>query len=384
MNVMAWAGIPIKETYDVIKNIAKKRYEKVLANKDKFIDGMMKRLMNIEKMNKDKSSEIANMTWKIIEDSSRYSFNASHSYSVAGDSIYGAWLKAHYPVEFYEVFLQMMEEDGNKDRLNLAKKEAESFFHIKFPKLKFGQDNRKIIGDTEKNEITQSIKSLKGFGTKISDDMFNLHSIFNGKTFVELLVCAEENKLISSKFEQLIKIGYFEDFGGEKKLLNIFNEFKSGKFRYSNTLKDKTKENRLKELKEIEQWMPDKYFSIFEKINCELEITGDVFTKFNVNKMYAIVTDLNTEYSPKIIVHTLKDGIQKNLKINKETFSEHPFNIGNILLCKTFKKRNIKRKTIEGKWEDVPDKFDWWLETYYIMKPNDKFLPPETETQKGK
>lgn len=382
MNVMAWAGIPIKETYDVVKNIAKKRYEKVLAYKNKFINGMMKRLMETEKINKEKSSEVANMTWQIIEDSSRYSFNASHSYCMAGDSIYVAWLKSHYPVEFYEVFLQMMEEDGNKDRLNLAKKEAESFFHIKFPKLKFGQDNRKIIGNTESNEITQSIKSLKGFGTKISDDMFNLNSMFNGKTFVELLVCAEENKFMSSKFEQLIKIGYFEDFGGEKKLLNILNEFKSGKFRYSNTLKDKTKENRIEELMEIEQWMPDEHFSIFEKVKCEFEITRDVFTKFDVNKMYALVTDLNTEYSPKIMVHTLKDGIQKSLKINKETFLEHSFNVGDILLCKMFKKRNIKRKTIEGKWEDVPDKFDWWLETYYVMKPNDKFLPPEIKTKK--
>jgi DNA polymerase III alpha subunit len=374
MNVMAWAGIPIKETYDIIKNIAKKRYEKVLSKKEKFINGMMKRLMEIEKLDENKSNEIANMTWKIIEDSSRYSFNSSHAYSVAGDSLYGAWLKSHYPIEFYEVFLQMMEEDGDKDRLNLAKKEAESFFHIKFPKLKFGQDNRKIIGNTERNEVTQSIKSLKGFGSKISDDMFNLYQIFKGNTFVDLLVCAEENKFLSSKFEQLIKIGYFEDFGGEKKLLKIFDEFKSGKFRYSSALKNKTKESRLKELKEIEQWMQNENFSILEKITSEFNITGDIFTKFDVNKMYAFIMDLNLEYSPKALIHTLKNGVRKTLKIDGETFSEHPFKIGDVLLCKTLKKKNIKRKTINGKWEDVPDKFDLWLETYYVMKQNDKFL----------
>jgi DNA polymerase III alpha subunit len=375
MNVMAWTGISIKETYDVVKNIAKKRYEKVLSYKTKFINGMIKRLMEAEKLNKKKSSEIANMTWQIIEDSSRYSFNASHSYSVAGDSLYGAWLKAHYPIEFYEVFLQMMEEDGNKDRLSLAKKEAETFFHIKFPKLKFGQDNRKIIGNKETNEITQSIKSMKGFGLKISEDMFELHKLFEGKTFVDLLVCAEENKLLSSKFEQLIKIGYFEDFGSDKKLLNIFHEFKAGKFRYSQTLKDKTKEVRLKELKEIELFMEDQEFSIQEKVAHELEVTQNIISTFDVDRMYAAIIGVNTDYTPKIMIHSLREGIEKVLKVGKRIFNEYPLKVGDVILAKSSKKKHSGRYDAEGNWIENPDKFETWLESYYIMKPQDQFLP---------
>ncbi len=374
MNVMSWSGILVSKTYEIIKNIAKKRVEKVLSYKKQFIEGVKNRLLNIEKLKEEKSKEVADQTWQIIADSSFYSFNASHSYCVAGDSIYGAWLKAHHPIEFYETFLQMMEDDGNKDRLNLAKKEAEGFFKIKFPKMKFGQDNRKIVGNIERNEITQSIKSIKGFGSKISEDMFSLSQIFNGENFIDLLVCAEENKFLSSKFEQLIKIGYFEDFGSDKKLINILNEFKSGKFRYNKTLKEETKQKRLIELKNIELWMKDEEFSIQEKAKNEIEITGSIFTAFDVNKMYAIVTDMNLDYSPKIKICTLKNNFDKTIKISKKLFQENPLKIGDIILCKEIKKKISKRKTIEEEWIDIEGKFDLWLESYYVMKDGERFL----------
>ena len=124
MQVMAYAGIPISETYEVVKNIAKKRAEKVHQYKKQFIDGMTNKIMNAENTSRKDADRIAHMTWQIIEDSSRYSFNASHSFSVAGDSIYGAYLKANYPFEFYEVFLNLLEEDGDKNRMVDAIEEA--------------------------------------------------------------------------------------------------------------------------------------------------------------------------------------------------------------------------------------------------------------------
>lgn len=410
MQVMAFAGIPVSQTYDIIKNIAKKRVAKVLKYKTQFIEGMSKRLQeetaipkleseklsqdywNLLEENPDKliiggpmsshvyalqndnNKKIADMTWQIIEDSSRYSFNCSHSYSYAGDSLYCAYLKSHYPLEFYETFLRMMEESGDKDRLGRAKEEAARAFHIKFPKMKFGQDNRRIVGNVERNEITQSIKSIKGFGSKISEDMFSLSQIFKEGTFIDLLICAEENKFLSSKFEQLIKIGYFEDFGLDKKLINILNEFKSGKFRYNKTLKEETKQKRLTELKNIELWMKDEEFSIQEKAKNEIEITGSIFTAFDVNKMYAMVLDVNVEYSPKIKICTLKNNYDKTIKISKKLFQENPLKVSDIILCKEVKKKNMKRKNEEGKWVDIEDKFDLWLESYYVMKDGEKFL----------
>lgn len=60
----------------------------------------------------------------------RHAFNASHSYCVAEDSLYTAWLKSNYPLQFYETFLRILENKGDKDRMNAVKDEAEDYFHF--------------------------------------------------------------------------------------------------------------------------------------------------------------------------------------------------------------------------------------------------------------
>ncbi|MGL4424652.1 MAG: hypothetical protein ACRCZ0_11655, partial [Cetobacterium sp.] len=54
----------------------------------------------------------------------RTPFNASHSYSVALDSLYTAYIKAHYPIEFYEVTLEMLSSQKSTDKVALLKNEA--------------------------------------------------------------------------------------------------------------------------------------------------------------------------------------------------------------------------------------------------------------------
>ena len=82
-----YAGIPMSECYTAIKNIAKKRVEKVLAYKDTFISGFANAIMRDEGKPEDAAKELAGELWTIIEDSSRYSFNAC----VSGDTIIRQW-----------------------------------------------------------------------------------------------------------------------------------------------------------------------------------------------------------------------------------------------------------------------------------------------------
>ena len=51
----------------------------------------------------------------------------SHAYCMALDSLYCAYLKAHYPYEFYEVMLQFYSDKGNKDKVRLIKQEMRAF-----------------------------------------------------------------------------------------------------------------------------------------------------------------------------------------------------------------------------------------------------------------
>jgi DNA polymerase III alpha subunit len=373
MAVLAYSGIPISETYDIIKNIAKKRAEKVFKYKEKFLDGMTKKIVKQEGRSKEEAEKIAHMTWQVIEDSSKYSFNASHAYSVAGDSLYGAYLKSHYPLFFYETFLQMMEEDGDKDRLLLAKLEAGKAFGIKFPKAQFGQDNRKIVANPDTNEITTSLKSIKGFGSKTAEDMYYLSSIYQGNDFLELLLVAEDNGILSSKFEQLIKLGYFDQFGGNKKLHKFYLEFTKGKNRYNKTLTQKSKDKRLPELQTTFAFMNDEKFSIQEQIQNELEIVNGVQSRFGVDVKYLCVLEIDEKYAPMILVQVLKSGLQEKLKVSKKNLREHPFNIGDVLICKEISHPFGKKKNTEGEWVDNPEKQYIQLDCYYVMKPEDEF-----------
>jgi DNA polymerase III alpha subunit len=137
MAALNFAGIPMSECYEVIKNIAKKRAVKVKKYKDQFMNGFKQRLIDIEHIDENSAKDASEKVWHIIDDSCRYSFNASHSYCVAIDSLYGAFLKSHYPLQFYEVFLNILDAKGSqKDRMADTRREAELAYKIRFETIK--------------------------------------------------------------------------------------------------------------------------------------------------------------------------------------------------------------------------------------------------------
>lgn len=229
MAALNYAGIPMSECYVAIKDIAKKRAQKVLAYKEKFISGFRKAIIEDEGKSEAEAEEIAEMLWKIIEDSARYSFNASHSYCVSCDSLYIAWVKAHHPLELYETLLKFYDSRGEKDKIAEAKAEARRFFDIKFPPMRFGQDNRAIAAHVGNNQITESISTIKGFSATIGKHLWNAAQIPH-ESFMSLLLDLDQRG-IKAKVEPLIKIDYFQQYGNQRELMKmweIFNYFKQG------------------------------------------------------------------------------------------------------------------------------------------------------------
>lgn len=211
MAAMHYSGIPMSGTYTAVKNIAKKRVEKVLALKETFIDGF-KKAIEADGANEDVAKEKAAMVWQVIEDSSSYSFNASHAYCVALDSLYGAWIKAHYPLAFYKAYIEVQEAKGDKDKINAAKNEAESYFGIKFPPFRFGQDNRAVVANPETNEITNPLSSIKGYSKAMARLCYEC-SKQNYTDFVDVLAWFDKHSIKTARLLPLIKIDYFEQYG---------------------------------------------------------------------------------------------------------------------------------------------------------------------------
>ena len=131
MKYLIWLGIKESESYDIIKKIAKKKFkEKELTElKTQLKEGWLKQVGKEEGFDD---------TWQVVEDASKYSFNASHSLSYAYDSLYGAYLKANYPLEYYAVTLNLYNDD--MDRTIKLTNELPYFnINIKNPKFRYSK-----------------------------------------------------------------------------------------------------------------------------------------------------------------------------------------------------------------------------------------------------
>lgn len=229
MAALHYAGIPMADCYSAIKDIAKKRAEKVMKYRETFINGFRDSMVANEGQTEAEALKIAEKLWQIIEDSARYSFNASHSYCVSCDSLYIAWVKAHYPMELYEVLLKSYETKGEKDKLSDAKTEARRYYGVKFPPMRYGQDNRTIKADCEKFAITDSISSIKGYSATVGKALWE-SSRERRPMFIDVLLDLDRRG-VKAKVEPLIKIDYFQEYGNQRELLRIweiFNLFKQG------------------------------------------------------------------------------------------------------------------------------------------------------------
>lgn len=221
MATFHFAGFPMVVCYQAIKDLSKKRAEKVLALKEQFLDGFSEKLRE-EHISDEEVCEKSNMVWQILADSASYNFNSSHAYCVSLDSLYGAWLKQHHPLAFYETFMRIMDEKGDKDKLAAAKDEAESYFNIKFPPFKFGQDNRKVTADEENNAISNALTSIKGFNKAAAVALYEIGQE-PPKYLSDVLLALRPKSIMKSTTEPLAQISYFSSYGNDREVLNIIS-----------------------------------------------------------------------------------------------------------------------------------------------------------------
>lgn len=375
MAALNYAGIDMSDCYTAIKNIAKKRADKVLAYKEKFINGFSKVMIEDEHKTPEEAAHMSQELWQIIEDSSRYSFNASHSYCVALDSLYGAWLKAHHPLEFYEVLLTLAEQKGDKDKMNALKEEAESYFNIKFPPFRFGQDNRSIKADVENNLIVNSLSAIKGFSLAVGAALYDC-SKNNFTSFVDVLAWLDKKALKASKVRPLITIDYFQQFGNINELLAILDLWellKQGQaksvrkdkvisivvqrilsYNCSTTNKDGTEsvsyrmddeQTAMKCLYDFEKYIkqhPIPSPSMKQQIQYSMEILGyaDVVTNREEDRRRLLITDVvplssagGEVWSYRIGTRSLGSGKTARLTVKANVYDKKPIKAGDIVFA---------------------------------------------------
>ena len=383
MNTLNYAGFPLDECYGIIKAIAKKHPEKVRPLKSRFIEGFKKRIMEDDNIPDAEAEEMSAKVWQIIDDSCGYGFNSAHAYCMALDSLYCAWLKAHYPYEFYEVLLQVFSDKGKKDKVQALKQEMQVAFGIKEGKYKFGVDNRKFVADKEKHVINPSLLSIKGLSQACADDLYELSQKQKFGSFIELLAAMKKiPSLNAAKIDALIKIDYFSDFGPSGTLLRVVEmydqfagrkEFKKENCKLPQELLDKyTKATEKKYkitdsdglLKELCSMIPQVEVPIQSKINWQCEFFGFCSLVIPEKKNVGYVMDLNTKWSPRITIYQLWDGTTITYKLQKKAYEKNPFNKGCLLQFHS-EMRNKSRKDENGQWIKLSEQ-EPWITNYLV------------------
>lgn len=372
MKILQYGGLSPADSYLAIKAIAKKHPEKIIPIKEGFCKAFSQKIINDSpNISEAEAEDTTQKIWTIIEDSCGYLFNASHAISVALDALYGAYIKAHYPLAYYSAFLEICALNGDKERIARAKAEAKEYFSIKFEPCKFRSDNRAFTINNSENSISDTLKSIKYMSANVAEELYSLKD-FNGD-FIDLLVelnSGNRSVVNSRQIEILIRLGYFEEFGSPDILLQMCLEFKSGKNRYNNNLKNETKQKRINALKEMFSNIPpssnEARETDFQRIKDELQYLSYPVSVYPSLVNSFIVCDIEHFGSAYTTLYNISKGTQGVLRIRKSEYEKSPLKVGDIISIHSWNKKP-SYAFINDKPVKVDGKFTLWLESYSIV-----------------
>ena len=376
MKYLIWLGIPETGSYDIIKKIAKKKFkEEELAE--------LKKKMLIGWKNRVGKEEGFIETWTVVEQAAKYSFNASHSLSYAYDSLYGAYLKSHYPLEYYTVALNYYKDDSERT-LRLTNELKYFGIQLKPIKFRFSKSDYALIKN--ENNIYKGIKSIKEMNAEVADEIFELR---NNKynTFIELLEdIALKTSAKKNQIKILIELDFFEEFGDINTLLvqnDLFNKY-YGKvnFKKNEILKDNISAEFMQSIssKETEKMFMGvdsvkmitklanntkiRSRSLSEQIQSQIEYLGYITIKDDRYSGMAVALSVDTKYAPKLKLYSLKNGTTLDCKIDKKTFNKDKLKAGDIVRIKSTKNKPKVTKNANGEWETVSGTNELWITSY--------------------
>lgn len=268
MQYFEWLGITPSESIGLIKKISKK---KIKPKDFAVLEDRLKE--NWEK--KNGTLDGFDKSWADMQSQMMYSFNSPHGLAYAYDGLYCAYLKSHYPLEYYTVVLNIYKDDVEKSN-RLCNEMA--YFGIKLSNVKFRYSNNSYSMDKEHNMIYKSIGSIKNIGKETGDNLYVFKDEhFN--TFIDVLSTIDNNKCCNSReLEILISIGFFDEFGNPNELMKIVDIYN----RYANAKiikKDKLTQAEKQIIHKYAKKETEKQFREIDNIGLMWELSDNIKVK---------------------------------------------------------------------------------------------------------
>ena len=378
MKVLGFAGFPMSETYTIIKAISKKKDYIIKDAKPKFIKNFAQAILDTGETDDDnKAHELADKVWTIIENSAAYGFNSAHAYCMAIDSVTIAYLKAHYPLEFYKCVLQRFTDKGEKDKVALIKQEMLKRGY-KLKDIQFGDDNRAFNIDRSNNCIVQTMASIKDMPKSAPEALYVLgkSDIKNRAALYQALM--DDPRINKKAIEILFHLGYFNKFAQPNRLIaeyEIYQKYISAKVLTKSSFDDimidvirpccgKETEKQFREIDNkalitaLIKQANIKPATIVDRIKWQLEYLG-----------YCTVNDPNSDPNDWLVldvkttgygtvyvkIYNLCFGVERTYKVNRQYYSKNSINVGDCIKA-VIQEKDKYKKSEDGEWIKTGEK----------------------------
>lgn len=378
----SFCGYSMGEADIVRRGFAKK------TGTEKFIPkikaGFTQTMMDKYNVSSEESDTLIVNFIKVIEDASSYLFSKNHADPYSWIGYICGYLRYYYPLEFITTALNIFEgkEEKSLAIIDYAKKQG-----ITISPIKFRHSIAKYSFDKETNQIFKGISSIKYMNTNVADEMYALR---NNKynTFIDLLYDLKDKTSINSRqLKILVELDFFEEFGDTNyllRLINLYDEF-GGKVQIKKDKLDNFKISydlvRPFAEKETEKMFTKIYSkgllstlakqqgnikrrTLKEKVAAQIEHLGYLdIADARYSRMLAIIS-IDTKYSPRLKVYSLKNGTMLDCKIDKRTYRKKKLEKGDIIKVTGQNKKPKTRRTEAGTYEPIPGTSEIWLTGY--------------------
>lgn len=193
------AGLPESTADKIRKVIGKKRDPKEFKQyKKQFIDGCRKQ--------KTFTDREAKNFWDSLQKWANYGFNKAHSVEYALIAYWTAWLKVHYPAEFYCALLTFGDfGEGMKSKRRIVKEATDAGYIIMPPKVGKSHASSWL---NKGHTLYAPFTEIKGVGPKQAIKCCNMKPTRETGGFFEI----ETPRESKTKMENLLDdVGAFED-----------------------------------------------------------------------------------------------------------------------------------------------------------------------------
>lgn len=201
-------GLTLADGVNLVKALSKKKVEKVRKFKDRYFEGAKKNGC---------PKEAAVRIWEIVEAGASYLFNESHAAAYGLTGFASAWIKVHYPVAFFTVILQWVDEK----KLPTVMNEMRDLGTAKIVQPDINISGVNFVTDYKTSTIYWSLSRIKYLGLKAVQAILRERDMFGKfdglEDFIQRIFRkdGETNHSVTSRsVKQLIFAGAFDTIEG--------------------------------------------------------------------------------------------------------------------------------------------------------------------------